>query len=136
MRLLLLFAGLTRALTTARLPPVSGYTRMLLNNAAINIPHDREIETTYITHKRFPADVSLDIPRCAQACKDETACRCFNIYQLMKNGQPDAQICALYTQVVDGTYATNEGQWRGEDQYTIQDSWAFGASPDAISCSA
>lgn len=134
MRSLLLFAGVASAIA----PPVPGYTQDFLNNVAVNVPLDCESRDTYITYKSFPVSEPLDSPRCAQACKDETRglCRFFNIYQVDKNGQPHEQICSLYTEIGKATYAQNAGQYRGDDRYTVRDSWAFASVPESSVCAA
>ncbi|KAF1834143.1 hypothetical protein BDW02DRAFT_598499 [Decorospora gaudefroyi] len=115
---------------------IPGFTTTALDNAAIQAPPGCNGKDTYITVKTFPADDPFDAQRCAQACEAETQfnldhlngraiCRFFNFYMSLKNGLPDQQVCALYTQAWDASYATNEGQWRGDDHYTITGSYAF-----------
>jgi hypothetical protein len=122
---------------------VPSYTTTALNNAAIRAPDDCNGKSSFITVKSFPADAPFDAQRCAQACKDETQfnldyligraiCRFFNYYLSLKNGEPDEQICVLYTQAWDASYANNTGQWRGEDHYTIANSYSFASTTDAF----
>ncbi|KAG9196232.1 hypothetical protein G6011_01353 [Alternaria panax] len=122
---------------------VPGYTTTALNNAAIRAPNDCNSKGSYITVKSFPADSPFDAKRCAQACKDETQfnldhlngraiCRFFNYYLSLKNGEPVEQICALYTQAWDASYADETGQWRGDDHYTISDSYSYASTTDAF----
>lgn len=47
----------------------------------------------------------------------------YNTYGLYKNGVYQGQYCSLYTQAWDLSYATNNGQWRGPDHYTIDMSY-------------
>jgi hypothetical protein len=74
----------------------------------------------------------------ATAPKDGTpakVCKFFNTYLLtakMANGQvvPQGQYCSLYTEAWPIKYATNGGQWRGQDQYTVDYSFGY-AKTDA-----
>ena len=50
-------------------------------------------------------------------------------YLSAKNGQPQGQYCAMYTQPWDKSLAKNTGQYRGNDHYTI--GYAFSYSNDA-----
>ncbi|KAI4765687.1 hypothetical protein E4T45_14477, partial [Aureobasidium sp. EXF-8846] len=75
----------------------------------------------------------------ATAPKDGTpakVCKFFNTYLLtakMANGKivPQGQYCSLYTEAWPVKYATNAGQWRGQDQYTVD--YSFGYSKVASS---
>jgi len=76
---------------------------------------------------------------CATACKETNKyalehppstgkpqmCRYFNTFILLKNGVSQGQYCSMYTQEWDASFATNDGQYRGDDHYTIQYSFGF-----------
>lgn len=81
-------------------------------------------------HKIFSDSAPFCAARCAAACEEETQynidflnarsiCRFFVTYIGFKNGVPQGQYCALYTQAWTPEYATNEGYFDGADQYTI-----------------
>lgn len=69
----------------------------------------------------------------ATAPKDGTpakVCKFFNTYLLqakLANGTivPQGQYCSLYTEAWSSTYAVNGGQWRGQDQYTVDYSFGY-----------
>lgn len=52
-------------------------------------------------------------------------CQFFNTYILLKNGASVGQYCSLYNETWSPSYATNVGQWRGNDHYTVQYSYSF-----------
>jgi hypothetical protein len=82
---------------------------------------------------------AFDAKLCATACKETNKwalehppaegkpqlCRYFNTYILLKNGVSQGQYCSMYTQKWDASFATNDGQYRGDDHYTIQYSFGF-----------
>ncbi|KAH0165561.1 hypothetical protein KCU67_g4683, partial [Aureobasidium melanogenum] len=80
----------------------------------------------------------FDISKCAAACTAQAdyarahppsnggeikTCQFYNTYMLMKNGEPVGQYCALYDHSWPQSYATNFGQYRGSDKYTIE--WSY-----------
>ncbi|KAG9577130.1 hypothetical protein KCU77_g23611, partial [Aureobasidium melanogenum] len=54
-------------------------------------------------------------------------CNFFNTYilYLNKTSNVQGQYCALYTEAWDSSYATNKGQYRGNDHYMIEYSYTF-----------
>ncbi|KAG9653644.1 glycoside hydrolase, partial [Aureobasidium melanogenum] len=112
-----------------------------LNNAAINAPLDHEGFDTYMGSRIFnqgPFNASL----CAAHCQAQNAyntahppnngapvklCNFFNTYilYLNKTSNVQGQYCALYTEAWDSSYATNKGQYRGNDHYMIEYSYTF-----------
>ncbi|KAH0348540.1 glycoside hydrolase, partial [Aureobasidium melanogenum] len=112
-----------------------------LNNAAINAPLDHEGYDTYMGSRIFnqgPFNASL----CAAHCQAQNAyntahppnngapvklCNFFNTYilYLNKTSNVQGQYCALYTEAWDSSYATNKGQYRGNDHYMIEYSYTF-----------
>ena len=127
----------------------SGYTgATYLGNAAINALSDCNGANTYMGYKLFqnqPFDVSL----CAAACSAQTqynlahppaegkpmTCQFFNTYILLRNNQNVGQYCSLYNETWPASTATNVGQYRGSDKYTIAYSYAFSNATDAGVCS-
>ena len=65
------------------------------------------------------------------ASRPPRLCKFYNTYILNKNYGSQGQICAMYTQYWDpSVYATNDGQWRGNDHYTISSSVFFHNTTD------
>jgi hypothetical protein len=115
---------------------------------AINAPYDAQGYNTYMGAKIFTGVWS--VAQCSQFCDAQTkynlatapkdgtpakVCKFFNTYLLtakMANGQivPQGQYCSLYTEAWPIKYATNGGQWRGQDQYTVDYSFGY-AKTDA-----
>jgi hypothetical protein len=92
-------------------------------------------------YKLFNDGQPFELARCAAACEAETKwnvehlnsrmlCKFFNTYVLMKNGEPQGQYCSMYTQKWEKNVAVNDGQWRGEDHYTIASSYSYSNTTD------
>jgi hypothetical protein len=115
-----------------------GYKQVELKNSAINSPLDCNKQGSYMGYKLF-VENAFDAKLCATACKETNKwalehppatgkpqlCRYFNTYILLKNGVSQGQYCSMYTQEWDASFATNDGQYRGDDHYTIQYSFGF-----------
>ena len=115
-----------------------GYKQVELKNSAINSPLDCNKQGSYMGYKLF-VQPAFDAKLCAAACKEQNKwatehlpadgkpqlCRYFNTYILLKNGVSQGQYCSMYTQEWDASFATNDGQYRGDDHYTIQYSFGF-----------
>jgi hypothetical protein len=117
-----------------KLSPPSGFSDpMPLGDAAINAPLDCNSKDTYLGDRIFQTG-PFDVSKCAAACKAQAdynrahpatdgsvtkTCQFFNTYMLLKNGDAVGQYCALYAQSWPASYATNRGQYRGSDKYTI-----------------
>jgi len=98
----------------------------------------------YKLFQNQPFDVSL----CAAACSAQTqynlahppqdgqpmTCQFYNTYILLKNGENVGQYCSLYNETWDVSTATNVGQYRGSDQYTIEYSYSLSNATDAGVC--
>ena len=113
---------------------------MLFGDAAINAPNDLVTSVnTYIGIKVYDTG-RFNLSLCATACQAQTLydrthptpgattympCNFFNAYILPKNGIPQGTICSLYTETWDASYATNYGQTRGSDVYTIAKSLGY-----------
>ncbi|KAK7911816.1 hypothetical protein PG985_014297 [Apiospora marii] len=101
-------------------------------DAAINAPLDNG-KDTFIRSQTFPISADYKGSNCVQACSEQAAyeyahpsaggaraCQFVNSYLLLKNGVAQSQVCSMYTQPWNATtYATNYGQARGNDKYTI-----------------
>ncbi|KAF1834799.1 hypothetical protein BDW02DRAFT_475931, partial [Decorospora gaudefroyi] len=124
--------------TSLKTQTADGYDMTELKNAAINAPLDCNGQGSYMGYKLF-TEGAFDAKLCATACQETNKyalehppatgspqlCRYFNTYILLKNGVSEGQYCTMYTQVWDDSHATNTGQYRGDDHYTIQYSFAF-----------
>ena len=132
--------------------PQDGYTGpTYLGNAAINAPLDCAGGDTFMGSKVFTSG-PFDAGLCSAACTAQSqynlrhppatgspsTCQFFNTYLLLKNGVSVGQYCAMYTEAWNSTWATNTGQYRGTDKYTIAYSYSFVNSTDpgkpAIPC--
>jgi len=92
-------------------------------------------------YKLFNDGQPFEPARCAAACEAETKwnvehlnsrmlCKFFNTYVLMKNGEPQGQYCSMYTQKWAKSVAVNDGQYRGDDHYTIASSYSYSNTAD------
>ncbi|OCL15259.1 hypothetical protein AOQ84DRAFT_358179 [Glonium stellatum] len=132
--------------------PQDGYTGpTYLGTAAINAPLDCAGGDTFMGSKVFTSG-PFDAGLCSAACTAQSqynlrhppatgnpsTCQFYNTYILLKNGVSVGQYCAMYTQAWNSTWATNTGQYRGTDKYTIAYSYSFVNSTDpgrpAIPC--
>jgi len=112
-----------------------------LGQGAINALNDCNGGYTYMGVKVFSSGV-FDIGKCAAACSAQSAynrahpakngyfqtCQFFNTYILYNNSVPIGQYCSLYNETWPAAYATNTGQYRGKNKYTIGYSFAFSNS--------
>lgn len=126
----------------SRVPAVAGYTGVALGDATINAPLDCNGMDTYMGAKVFTTSF-FDPKLCTAACEAQNKynlahppagkapklCKFVTTYLSAKNGQPQGQYCAMYTQPWDKSLAKNTGQVRGTDSYTI--GYAFSYSNDA-----
>ncbi|KAI0975929.1 hypothetical protein F4678DRAFT_287125 [Xylaria arbuscula] len=122
----------------SNLAPISGYTGVSLGNYAINAPLNCLGQDTFMGSKIFTTSY-YDVGLCAAACQSQNEyntahppstgspkiCKFFVTYLSERNGSPEGQICSLYTQPWDTSYATNDGQWRGTDHYTNDYAFAY-----------
>lgn len=95
-------------------------------------------------YKYFPFSQSqgYDPQTCADACNIQTGynsrhpslegtyqtCIFFDAYVLSKNSIPQGLYCSLYNETWDRSYATNYGQYRGNDHYTVSRSYSYSLS--------
>ncbi|ETS87155.1 hypothetical protein PFICI_00983 [Pestalotiopsis fici W106-1] len=126
----------------------TGYTGTYIGQKAINAPLCPSGSDSYLGVKAFtsgPFDPSL----CAAACSAQSdynrahpasdgtykTCQFYNTYMLIKNGGTGQQLCAMYANSWDASYATNNGQYRGSDHYTIEFSVTGSNSSTPATCS-
>ncbi|KAI4183801.1 MAG: hypothetical protein L6R41_005180 [Letrouitia leprolyta] len=128
-------------------PAISCYTGPTALGGAINAPLNAQGQNTYMGYKYHPFSQTqaYDPSTCAADCNSQTAynkrhpaadgsyqtCIFFNAYVLSMNGVPQGLYCSMYTQVWAAQYATNYGQYRGTDRYTVSRSYSY--SLDATS---
>ena len=132
-------------------PKVGGYTGIGLGDASVNAPSNCNGEDTYLGVKVFTAGV-FDPALCAAACSAlDRPCRFFVTYIGHLGGRPEGQICAMYSQSWDKSFADNvvsfpffhllspskwhsrfthdanneQGQWRGDEYYSVNYSFAY-----------
>lgn len=125
--------------------PAAGYSQpTYLGQAAINAPNDCNGGYTYMGVKIW-TDGPFDASKCAAACSGVSdynranppsngaapqTCQFFNTYVLLRNGTSVGQYCAMYNETWSASTATNVGQWRGYDHYTVDYSYAFSNTTD------
>jgi hypothetical protein len=117
-------------------PSFSGYNGPDQVGGAINAPLDSGVDT-YMGYKFYP---NGDYSQCTAACTAQTAyngrhppsdgsapkiCRFVNAYLLSKNNIAQGVYCSMYTRAWDRSYGTNYGQYRGNDRYTVANSYGY-----------
>jgi hypothetical protein len=127
-------------------PPVAqnGFQGPTTLGGAINAPVDPITKTnTYMGYKFFSVTAfpSFDqgVLLCTAACIAQTAyngrhppatgkpsvCNQVNVYVLSKNNQPEGTYCSMYSESWAPAYATNQGQYRGSDFYSVSQSYTY-----------
>ena len=104
-----------------------------LGNVAINAPqYDCNGNPTYMGVKIFTTG-AFDIGLCAAACTATSnynllnppatgvpqLCQFYNTFILYKNLKAVGQYCAMYSETWPRSFATNVGQYNGNDHYTL-----------------
>ncbi|KAL8998610.1 MAG: hypothetical protein Q9169_002361 [Polycauliona sp. 2 TL-2023] len=135
----------TRDVVVATYP---GYTANIqVANASISAPLDCNKRDTYMGAKLF-TNVAFDTALCAAACSAQSAydlrhppanglaktCQFYNTYAMYKNDIYQGQYCTMYNQTWEAKYATNTGQTRGGDRYTMQYSYIASNATDPGVC--
>ncbi|THY74191.1 hypothetical protein D6C93_10421 [Aureobasidium pullulans] len=130
-------AGSNGYITTKLSTPAGFQDAVPYGKFAINAPYDAQGYNTFMGSKIFTQG-TWNANLCSDYCNSQTAynkatapkdgtpykvCNFFNTYILtVKKAdgtvQPQGQYCSLYTEAWPIKYATNGGQWRGQDQYT------------------
>jgi hypothetical protein len=113
-------AGSNGYMKTA-VPDVAGYQGVFLGDQTIEAPYNCNGEETYMGVKLFTISY-FDPALCAAACTAATQfnldhppppgqpveCTFFATYIAARNGRPEGQYCALYSQGWDKSFATNK----------------------------
>jgi hypothetical protein len=82
---------------------------------------------------------SVNATFCAEVCQAQTTynqkhpnsdgtfqtCNQVVAYMLSDNNQPQGQYCAMYSHIWDASYATNYGQYRGSDRWSVSMAYAY-----------
>ena len=111
-----------------------------LGNAAIAAPYDSLGYNTFMGAKVF-ASGPFNATLCTEACNAQNVynlanppadgspvqtCQFVNTYILSLNSKTAlGQYCAMYSTAWANKYATNLGQWQGNDRYTVGFSYSF-----------
>ncbi|KAI5242789.1 hypothetical protein E4T43_04582 [Aureobasidium subglaciale] len=111
-----------------------------LGNAAIDAPYDTQGYNTLVASTIFTQG-GFNASLCAEYCKTQTQynvnhppsdgtppkiCNFFNTFVLyLNNTVAQGQYCTLYTEAWESSYATNSGQTRGNDKYTVSMSYTY-----------
>ncbi|KAI9785603.1 MAG: hypothetical protein M1816_000349 [Peltula sp. TS41687] len=116
-------------------PSCTDFTGPVRLGGAINAPLDNGVDT-YIGMKYTNAPYDPNV--CAEACKAQTdynrltanngvykPCNFFTAYVISKSNIPEGMYCAMYTRAWGPEYATNQGQWRGADYYSVSNAYSF-----------
>ena len=133
-----LFKAYNKAAPPNQITDYNGPTAL---GGAINAPLNSKGQNTYLGYKFFPFSQSqgYDPQTCADSCNVQTAynsrhpaadrtyqtCVFFNAYVLSENGIPQGLYCSLYNETWAPSYATNRGQTRGSNRYTISRSYSY-----------
>jgi hypothetical protein len=110
-------------------PTLPGYNGPIsYGGASINAPY------SYVGFDAFPAGTPWDPTLCAKAVTTHNQYVAqhggdpyvfFDAYMLYKNGANGVFTCSYYSQAWGPSYATNTGQTRGRDVYTIGMSYGY-----------
>ncbi|KAH0343596.1 hypothetical protein KCU83_g8814, partial [Aureobasidium melanogenum] len=127
--------------TSTGVPSIPGYGSAIpLGNAAINAPYDSFGFNSYMGRAIFVG--AFDAQLCADACAQKSqyalanpptdgspiqTCQFFNTYILYINTTKNiqGQYCAMYSESWPASYATNVGQYQGNDHFLISYSYAY-----------
>jgi hypothetical protein len=92
------------------------------SGGAIQAPLDCNGKDTFVGSKMW-YDGKIEIQRCIDACTANNGCHFINTFMEQHNDVPSIQNCALYSARWPETYATNIGQYRGNQKITITNSY-------------
>lgn len=129
-------------------PAQSGFNGPVELGGALNAPLDPVTkQDTFMGSKFFQFSTNpgagqiqaYDPSACTAACTSQTAynsahppssgnpqvCNQVVAYVLSDNGLPLGMYCAMYTEVWSSHYATNVGQYRGNDYYSVSDAYYY-----------
>jgi len=125
--------------------PQGGFAGPVELGGAINAPNDPVTGTnTYMGYKFFSFSqvqtFANGVSACTAACTSQTAynsrhppaapkkpnvCNQVVVYVLSDENQPQGIYCAMYSEQWDRFYATNYGQYRGSDFWSVSQAYAY-----------
>ncbi|APA11511.1 hypothetical protein sscle_08g062810 [Sclerotinia sclerotiorum 1980 UF-70] len=124
--------------------PADGYTGPVALGGAINAPLDPVTHTdTYMGYKFFSFDdvqtYANGVVACTAACTAQTkynaehppptgnpsVCNQFVVYVLSDENKPQGIYCSMYTEEWASVYATNVGQYRGSDYWSVSQAYTY-----------
>jgi hypothetical protein len=123
----------------------NGFSGPIELGGAINAPNDPVTNTnTYMGYKFFSFSqvqtYELGVEACTAACTAQTAynarhppaapakpnvCNQVIVYVLSDNNQPQGIYCSMYSEAWAQNYATNYGQYRGSDYWSVSQAYAY-----------
>ncbi|KAF8853106.1 hypothetical protein BDZ45DRAFT_629581 [Acephala macrosclerotiorum] len=122
----------------------TGFTGPVELGGAINAPNDPVTNTnTYMGYKFFSFSTvqtyAGGVQACTLACTAQTAynsrhppstgnpnvCNQVVVYVLSDDNQPQGIYCAMYSEEWASNYATNYGQYRGSDYWSVSQAYAY-----------
>jgi hypothetical protein len=107
-------------------PNIMGYkTDVYQNDGAIQAPLDCHGDNTYLGFRKW-SDGKFNAQRCVDSCTTTQNCRFVNTYFERDDGVPFAQHCSLYTVHWSARYATNVGQYVGDNEIVINTTNSYG----------
>lgn len=127
-------------------PPAAaaGFTGPVALGGAINAPLDPTTQTdTYMGYKFFSFDdvqtYDNGVIACTAACTAQTkynaahppstgnpsVCNQVVVYVLSDNNAPQGIYCSMYTEEWASNYATNYGQYRGDDYWSVSQAYTY-----------
>ncbi|KAL2073289.1 hypothetical protein VTL71DRAFT_10613 [Oculimacula yallundae] len=128
-------------------PPVAqaGFKGPVKLGGSINAPNDPVTNTnTYMGYKFFSIDTvqtfANGVAACTAACTAQTAynsrhppkapakpsvCNQAVAYVLSQSNQPQGIYCAMYSEEWSSFYATNYGQYRGSEWWSVSSAYAY-----------
>ena len=125
-------------------PCQTGFTGPVELGGSINAPNDLVTNTnTYMGYKFFSfsqvQSYNQGVTACTAACTAQTAynsrhppktgnpnvCNQVVVYVLSDENQPQGIYCAMYSEEWAENYATNYGQYRGSDFWSVSQAYAY-----------
>jgi hypothetical protein len=107
-------------------PKVAGYTTEVYEHgAAIQTPLDCHGKDTYLGVREW-FDGKYSAQRCIDACSAMPDCHFANTYFERKDDVPFSQHCALFSARWPASYATNSGQYQGDEVHHMNATYSYG----------
>ncbi|KAK4506511.1 hypothetical protein PRZ48_000243 [Zasmidium cellare] len=118
--------------TNQTVDDVTGYTLPgYLGSRILNPPNDCHGQSSLVSSQYWNDGLPYDSRRCAAACNAQLSadpdhpCYFFNTYIVSKNGQPQGQYCAMYSQQWKDSDGTQSETYLNGDKYTFSYSYFF-----------